>query len=274
MALIAMAVFDTVENQRTSLTEKTVKCILDTVDLTKHRLIISDNGSCEDTLYFYEELAEKYVDYFNDALSPFPNRIQIIRNKENLGTAKAINLAWKQRLPNENAIKMDNDVVIHHNNWVDEMEAAIARDPKIGQCGLKRKDCWESPSTDNEFYHSELHMLSHKPGESWIVVEQVNHVMGTCVMHSSALLDKLGYLYQPKLYGFDDSLMSARSILAGFKNVFLPHINIDHIDPGDTPYQKWKEKHASSQWIEYHETLAGFQNGNIPLYYNPFKNEQ
>jgi GT2 family glycosyltransferase len=255
MALIAIAVWDTEENQRTDFTSRTIDSLHQTVDWSKHRLIVIDNGSCEKT----KELLDEQL---------YPE--ELITLNSNIGTAAAINLAWKTRKPNEHCIKMDNDVVVYQEDWIDQMVAAIERDPNIGQVGLKRKDLWEQPSR-TDFYKSELYMLPHENGQPWIVGEKVNHVMGTCVMHSSRLLDKLGYLYQPRLYGFDDSLMSARSKLAGFINIFLPYIEIDHIDPGGTPYQKWKENHASEQWKEYHEVLSGYQSGQRSLYYNPFQ---
>jgi GT2 family glycosyltransferase len=268
MALIAMAVYDTVENKRTELTKKTLLSLFTTVDFSKHRLIISDNGSCEATLQLYKDVQKSLS---NPSL--FTIEDNVIYNGVNLGTAEAINKAWRTRRDGENAIKMDNDVVMYKEGWVDEMERAIARDGSLGQVGLKRKDCWENPEHTDPFYKSELKMLPHKAGEAWIVVEEVNHVMGTCVMHSSALLDKVGYLYQPKLYGFDDSFMSLRSKLGGFKNVFLPHINIDHIDTEPTEYQKWKEAHANSCWVEYHRLHKEYREGKTSIYYNPFNNE-
>jgi GT2 family glycosyltransferase len=239
MSLIAMAVHDTEENGRTEFTERTVKCLVETVNFSRHRLFIIDNGSCEKT----QEVYTKLINYW--ALNKFPfGNLTIIRNNENIGTAKAINKAWKQRREGEHCIKMDNDVVIHSRNWVEEMDGAIEREPLIGQVGLKRKDVWENPSHENKEFRSQLLMLPHKPGERWIIVEQSKHIIGTCVMHSSALLDKIGFLVQPGLYGYDDVLISWRSSLSGFINVFLPHINIDHIDPGGTEYQGWKERHA------------------------------
>ena len=263
MALIAMAVYDTVENKRTSLTALTLECLANTVDFSKHRLIIVDNDSCHSTLTVLWEFI-KNID--KDKIN---NRVALIQPRKNLGTAEAINQAWKFRLPEENAIKMDNDVIIHSKGWIEDMEATIARDPQIGQVGLKRKDCWENPDHKDPFYKSTLSFLPHSPGESWIPVEEVNHVMGTCVMHSAKLLNTIGYLYQPKLYGFDDSFMSLRSKLAGFRNVFLPYINIDHIDTDPNEYQKWKEKHAASCWQEYHKIVEEYRTGKRPLYYEP-----
>lgn len=257
MALIAMAVYDTLENKRTGLTIRTIQNVFETTYVDKHRLIVVDNGSCKLTVDALTKMSDK-------------DEFKVIFNDKNLGTAEATNLAWKERRPGENAIKMDNDIEIRQKGWVDRMEEALARDPKLGIVGLKRKDCWENPAHEDPFYKSELVMLPHNPGEEWIVVEKVNHVMGTCQMYSSALLDKIGYLYQPKLYGFDDSFAAIRCKIAGFYNAFLPHIVIDHIDPGTTPYQKWKENHAAECWGDYHKAMAGYQNGTKSIYYNPF----
>lgn len=239
MALIAMAVHDTEDNGRTEYTEKTIQSLIQTVDFEKHRLFIIDNNSCRATKDLYNDLVEWW------ALNKFPfANLNIIFNEENIGTAKAINLAWKQRTPGENCIKMDNDIVFKFRNWVEVMEQAISREPKLGQVGLKRKDCWEYPEHENKDLRSKLIMLPHKAGERWIIVEQAKHIIGTCVMHSAALLDKVGYLYQPGLYGYDDVLMSWRCNLSGFISVFLPHIEINHIDTGATEYTDWKAKYA------------------------------
>ena len=255
MALIAMAVHDTVDNQRTQFTVKTVKNLHTTVDLYKHRLFIINNFSCEETTKFLREFSRDYT---------------LIENEENIGTAEAINLAWQHRQPGENAVKMDNDVIIHSKNWVEQLEEAIQRDERIGICGLKRKDCIEHPMRD-DYYKSILYVLPHKPGQRWIIGEKVKHVMGTCQMYSSALLDKIGYLYQPRLYGYDDALAAIRCQLAEYFSVFLPHIEIDHIDPGDNPYQKWKEAEAGKDLEAYHRILNQYTNGTRPIYYNPFQ---
>jgi len=263
MALIAMAVHDTEENGRSEFTRKTLESLFETVDFSRHRLIIVDNASCEKTHRIYDEFTSKRLPQHHK----YP---AIIYNMENVGTAEAINAAWRQRVRGEHCIKLDNDVVIFSKGWADEMEEVVRRDKSIGQVGLKRKDLIESPYRD-DWYKSELVMLPHQPGERWIIAESCNHIMGTCVLHSSDLLDKVGFLRQPKLYGLDDSLMSFVSKLSGFKNVFLPHIEIDHIDPGGTPYQKWKEDIASQSFAEYGRLLRGYQDGSIPVYYNPFK---
>lgn len=254
MSLIAMAVHDTEENKRTAYTRATINCLLRTVDHNKHRLIIVDNGSCDATHRLYMEVFG------------IP---QLIYLTENSGTARAINQAWKLRMPGEHCIKIDNDIVITSPGWVEEMESAIAADPLIGQVGLKRKDLWEWPGHPEADFRSELAMLPHIAGHRWQIVEKVKHVIGSCVMHSSALLDKVGFLYQPSLYGYDDVIMSHRAHLAGFYSCFLPHIDIDHIDTGGTEYQTWKERHAGDHTQEMIALVKEMYNGTKPIYYGP-----
>ena len=258
MALIAMAIYDTPENYRADMTRQTLESLVKTVDFARHRAVLIVN-----------EATDKTIDAIIAFCQAIGKSAQVIYLQENIGTARAINKAWLTREPGENAIKMDNDVVIHSAGWVDEMEEAIQADPKIGIIGLKRKDCWENPAHESDFYRSELMMLPHKPGEPWIVVERVNHVIGTCQMYSAELLDKIGYLYQPGLYGWDDVLAAERCKAAGFYSCFLPHFRIDHIDPGATPYQGWKERIAWDGKEDVDRLRDGYKNGTISIYYGP-----
>jgi len=255
--MLAMAVYCTEENQKDELLERTLESLDNTVNFNTHSLILSINSHTDETkeiLFNYRHIIE-----------------ETIWNDTNIGTAEAINKAWKLRRDGEHCIKIDDDVVIHQSGWIEQMEEAISRAPQIGIIGLKRKDCIESVEHEDEYFRSKLWQLPHIGGQRWVNVEEVHHVMGTCQMYSSALLDKIGYLYQPKLYGWDDVLASARSRAAGFKNVFLPHIEIDHIDEGKTPYQAWKEKHAGEDFPLIHKLMDGYKNGTESIYYNPFK---
>jgi GT2 family glycosyltransferase len=254
MALIAMAVYSTEENKKDEQFERTLESLSKTVDFTKHRLMLSVNAFTDNTII----IIGKHANIID----------KILTNDENIGTARAINKLWALRKPREHCIKMDDDIVINNAGWVDEMEWAIHKDPLIGQIGLKRKDCWEWPGHAEEDWQSELMMLPHIPGEPWVIVEKVKHVIGSCVMHNSALIDKVGYLYQPALYGYDDVIMSHRSLLAGFYNCFLPHVNIDHIDPGTTPYQDWKHKHSAEQTQDVIKLVNAMERREAGLYFD------
>lgn len=262
MALICMAVWDTEENNRTWMTDRTLHSLLNTVDWSKHRLIVSDNGSCDETLALYDTMVDEI----------FPKgKMQVIYNGKNLGTARAVNKGIALRNPGENVCKIDNDCVIEEKNWLDRLEDCVEREPTLGVIGLKRKDLAENPFyPQSHFYHSELVMLQPIMGKRWLIVEQVHHVIGTCQLVSSLLLDKIGYYYQGGgLYGFDDPLLAVRARVAGFWCAFYPHINIDHIDPGATPYQQWKEKYATQCGEHCKRISEEYQTGKRPIYHGP-----
>jgi len=257
-ALIGMAIFSTKENGKDKYLEQTLESLKTTVDFSEHRLMLSINAYTEET----EHIMWRYRDIIHGK----------IWNNTNIGTAEAINHVWKDRKPNENAVKIDDDIVIHTPGWITLAEQIIKCDPWIGQVGLRRKDLRESPSDPDPFYRSEDVFLELTSGRQR--VEKCNHIMGSCVLHSAKLLDNIGYLWQPQLYGFDDALMSRRSGLAGFKNVFIPcdTVEIDHVDPGETPYQKWKENHAMKEcWDAYQQAAREFDSGKRSVYYNPFE---
>ncbi len=257
-----MAIFDQDGSGRSELTEKTLECLLNTVDFNTHKLVLIDNDSCIKT----KTILAKFAGHFSAIGEYNQDHLTIISNEENIGTARAINQGIKMREPDQFVLKMDNDIIINSINWIEEMEEALRRNPMIGILGLKRKDLIETPWNPDINWRSELIMLPHKPGETWMVFEKVKGVMGTCTLYNHALLDKVGYLYQPSLYGYDDSLISGRSGLAGFINGFLPHINIDHIDPGGTFYQKWKEDEAGLRASEAQKIMGQYISGERDIY--------
>lgn len=251
MALIAMAVYDTEENGRSEYTRETLLSLFENVEFTQHRLFIIDNASCEKTKTILRDIPKEFA--------------TVITNEINVGTAAAINQAWKHRKSTEHLIKIDNDVVINGYGWVEELEEAIETDITIGIIGLKRKDLMENPFRNDE-HKSTLRMLIHEEGKRWIIVEDVQHVMGTCQMYNWRLIDKMGGLMQMGgLYGFDDTLSSIRAKILGYKLCFLPHIEIDHIDEGGNAYTEWKRKYAGDQMKAFYETKQGLINGTIDI---------
>lgn len=261
MALITMCCYDTNENDRTWLTIETLKTLRSTVSLVKHRIVLIDNGSCQKT----KDAIQAFCAWYAGS-----GKVTVITLPENIGTARAINKGWQLRQPGEHAIKMDNDVQIDYLEWADELERVVDTDPTIGIAGLKRTDCIETPWNPSEWYRSKLTMLPHEAGQPWIIVEEVNHVMGTCQLYSSALLDKIGYLYQMGgLYGFDDALASIRAHVTGFRTVFLPHIPIIHLDPGGTEYTEWKSKYGWEMMEKFNKQRSAYETGKIPVYHGP-----
>jgi GT2 family glycosyltransferase len=253
--LIAMAVWNTVENQRYDCTVKTIDSLLTQVDTKSHPIYIVNNASTDPRT---APLLERLSAY---------GRATIITNETNLGTARAINRAWKFRKPGQCCVKMDDDVVVHQKDWPDLMEEVFRRDTTIGIVGFKRNDCWENPAHENEWFKSHLYMLPHQPNERWIVAEHVHHVIGTCQAYSSTLLDKMGYLLQFGPYGLDDSLSAVRCEVSGLKSVFIPHVPIDHVDNVQREYTDWKKRISEESVPKFLETIAAYRNGTLPIYW-------
>lgn len=257
MALCAMVVYDPPGEPRTDLMVNSIASVLATIHRERHRMFVVSNALCAES---HRALVHQFG----------CGSFQLIETGSNIGTARGINRAWQLRNPGEHCLKIDSDVTIAEPGWLDKLEECIGRDPTIGQVGLKRPDLIESPHNAAGWSKSELVMLPHKPGEKWLCVEKVHHVMGNCVLHSSALLDKVGYLYQMgAAYGFDDGDMSARCYAAGFYSCFYPHYYLSHPDPGLGNYQKWKEHQAAVYMDRFLETRKKYQTGELPLYRGP-----
>jgi GT2 family glycosyltransferase len=263
-----MAVHDTVENGRSILTQMCLECVRTTVEWSDgHRMIIVDNGSCDETKKTLERHRHWMTKYHGD------RACEIITLKENIGTARAINKAWVKREPFENAVKMDNDVHTDYWGWLEVLEECVARDPTLGIVGLKRKDCIENTWHEDPWYRSELVMLPHELGQRWLIVEKVNHVMGTCQLYSHECLEKIGYLYQiGGLYGFDDALASIRAQVAGFWTGHYSHIEIDHMDVPDIQsdeYTKWKQHYSAIRMDKFNNYKMAYMSGRISYYHGP-----
>ena len=255
--LIVMPVWDTEENERGEFTGPSLDALMKSIT-ENDRVVVSDNGSCKATHEIYERLKETHFNF------------SVIYNGENLGIAKAVNMGWKQAKKDEVVCKIDNDCVINDFGWTKKIEFVFDRMPEVGILGLKRKDLPEQPLADVVHYKTKLHMVTHEPGEPWMVIEESRHVMGTCYCFNPKLRRKIGFLQQPgTVYGFDDAMAAYRTRAAGFKVCFLPVVDIDHIDPGhNEAYTKWKLIEAAEGMKNFHKWMHNIDVGRISIFYN------
>lgn len=242
-----MAIYDTEENGRSRYTAKSLQSLQDTVNWSRHKLILINNNSCEQTS--------------NLLLLAMTKGHRVINLSENIGTAEAINLGIRERGVGEVVCKTDNDVVWNTQGWADELEDTILSDPTIGILGLKRKDIWQHVN------HEDLAYRTHFDGK----LELCNDIMGTCTAFSPQLLDRVGYMRQVGLYGGDDCIFSVLSEICGFRNAFLSHIDIDHIDVGGDMYCEQKKRMAGEMLGEMSILIDRYRSGELDVYYNPFE---
>lgn len=269
MALLAMVCNDTAENNRSWMTNATLQSIHATVDWSRHRLFVVDNGSVRQT--------EDIIEYWRKRIP----HMQVIYNDDNRGQALATNQAWLHRRisgsdgPDEHVARCDNDIVFRTPGWLNILEDCVAHDPTIGIIGCKRKDILDSPNApDGCWSKTSLKMLPHALGEQWMAVEPIAHVLGACQLTNAALLDKIGYLFQFGLtFGFEDCLTAVRCKMAGFYSCYAHGIEIDHIDPAAGPYQDWKNKVSGENMATFDRIVKEYQSGERSIFHGPFDDD-
>jgi GT2 family glycosyltransferase len=259
--LINIAVFDTDQNKRTAYTITTYESLMKTVNFDTTEIVFIDNASCNKTKKFLKSIVS--------------DKVHLITNESNEGTAMAINRGiYKYSTKDTYNIKCDNDITFDSYGWADEMVKCIETDKSIGILGLKRKDLPNQPSSKE--YPTVIDFIpKHEIGEIWfkdkIMIEWCDDIIGSCTLFNPLLLDKIGYSWQPALYGFEDCLLCTRSTIAGFRNAFLPLIGINHIDIGTNPFTEWKRNQAHVYWDKFEEAKADFISGKRDIYYSPFE---
>lgn len=245
-----MCAYCTEENGKLDCLKETLNSLKRTVDWTKHRLIVIDNGNLKEAKEFLRNF-ELYIIGQSETTETTLG-LSVIDPGKNLGTAEGINLALKERQPGEYVIKCDDDWSTETVGWVDMLEATMIEHPEIGILGLKRNDVYGN---------------FDKQGELWYN----DDIFGTVTMYNPKMLDKIGYSCSPGLYGYDDVLISVRSIVAGFKNAFRVDIPIKNIDLVTTAYTEWKKREAGVYLQEVSALCEMYRNGTLDVYYNPYE---
>lgn len=260
MALIGIAIHSTEENGRIKWSEETLYHVLNTVDFKKHRLGIIDNASSERMKAIIDQFA---IDFEN---SYHETDLIIINQPTNVGTAAAHRSLMAHLKEGEGYNKLDDDVEFKSMGWIDLMEEVIRRDPSIGILGLKRKDLEQSPTSTVEHYRSVIKELPRIKGMTWMYAEYTDDIIGTCTLYNPELIKKIGAPSQVSTYSFDDYDYCQRSLLAGFKNAFLPYIEIEHLDDGSNNYTKWKQEEAGRVMEQTMQIIREYKSGQRSIY--------
>lgn len=169
---------------------------LDSIDL-----VIVDNGSTEDTTEFLHWYADEHP------------QTRVIFIERNIGCPRALNEALKLRSPGQAVIKIDNDVILLHQDsaWVAELEDLIKSFSQFSNTTVAMVGAYYDPFDMNRVMSS--------PG-MWRgeALHHVHPVIGHCVYHTGAFMDKVGFfdvLSPDHLYGFEDLIMSHKAAVLG-----------------------------------------------------------
>jgi GT2 family glycosyltransferase/Tfp pilus assembly protein PilF len=193
----------------------TKKCIESIVTHTKEtfEIILIDNGSTDGTIEYFESELTKLIS---------EDRLQVIKNNENLGFAKGNNQGMAAARGNY-ILLMNNDVVVTPG-WLSKMIKCAEKSPMIGIVGPKsnyvsgpqlvRKVSYDTKDLNGlERFSAEFAKNnSQKATPFWRVV-------GFCMLIKKAVIDKIGGLDgRYGLGNFEDDDFSLRATLAGYES--------------------------------------------------------
>ena len=244
--------------------EISVPCIesyLETGPIQDVDLHVIDNGSTDGMAGWLRD-NEKHLN---------KNGVFCHFNSENLGTAKAINSIWEQRTPTQHCMKIDSDVLWPEVGWYSRMREVFDYTDNVGIVALRRDDIWERTDHPDPFYRTRIMEIVRKDGTIF-KIEISNHTLGTTWLVRSSLLNSIGALKQPGLYGFDDSLYCLRAKIKDFASVFVLGVPIIHNDKGEAAgdknakYTRWKLDSAGVAMAGFEQLRDAYQSGERDPY--------
>lgn len=137
--------------------------------------------------------------------------------KDNIGVAKASNVAWQLEPRAEYYLKFDNDIVIQKRGWLTEMVRVAQKVPQAGVVGYNFEPVSYPSQTLN--------------GVSCRVKN--GNIGGACVLIPERTKQRLGYWSEEYgLYGEEDADYGARVIFSGLLNCYMDDENIGVHLPG------------------------------------------
>jgi GT2 family glycosyltransferase/Flp pilus assembly protein TadD/glycosyltransferase involved in cell wall biosynthesis len=201
-----------------------------------HVITVVDNASRDGTSAYLQDLKAKGI---------IKNLILL---DENVGIAKASNLAWSQEPSAEFYLKFDNDIVIQKPDWLEKMVGVLDAIPQIGVVGYN--------------FEPVSYPLETKNGVS-VRIKPKGNIGGACVMIPKRTQRRLGFWCEDYgLYSEEDADYGVRVAVDGLLNAYMPDEDIgihlpsgkaaaidgasltasDHGETAEQPeYRRWKD---------------------------------
>lgn len=198
-------------------------------------MTVVDNGSADGSKSALKELFNKKI---IDNLILLP---------ENIGVAKAQNLGWK--LFEKYAVyygKVDNDVIFHKQNWLDDIVSVLDNSPEIGALGYncEQKNTYQIVDNGKVCYR-------------W----KGGNVGGACFFVSPSTKEKLGYWCEEyDKYGEEDADYGIRIMFAGLRNAYMTDEELmEHLPESRNEYRIFKDQQrADNLKGKFNEVYNGY----------------
>ena len=170
---------------------------------------------------------------------------------QNIGVAKASNLAWCQEPNAAYYLKLDNDIVFQKPRWLENMIRTIDGIPELGAVGYN----FEPKS----YPQSQMRNIS-------IRVKHPGNIGGACFLIPKRTEAKLGRWCEAYgLYGFEDVDYSTRISIAGLLNGYMPDEDIGiHLPAGKAAIinaETWEARDGMEE-IQ-HKQYRDFKDGEM-----------
>lgn len=179
---------------RLEFTRQSVEALLRCTDFP-YVLTVIDNASDDGTRQFLQEQKQRGI---------IKNLVLL---DENVGVAKASNLAWSLEPQADYYLKLDNDIVVQKPGWLEAMVTVADRVPNAGAVAYN--------------FEPESYPLVTLNGIS--VREKLEgNLGGACILIPRRTHDRLGFWCEDYgLYGEEDHDYGFRIRLAGLRNLYL-----------------------------------------------------
>ena len=221
--------------------ELTKQCLLALAKVTsgtEYEVILVDNGSTDGTHAFFQTLG---------------GDVQVIRNQENLGFAKACNQG-ALAAHGDYLVFLNNDT-IPLTNWLQPLVSEVEEHPEVGIVGSKLL------FPDGTVQHAGVvldrsslapyHIYRTFPGDTPAVNQrrEFQIVTGACLLIRRTVFEKVGGFDNGFLNGFEDVDLCLKVRDEGWQVVYQPRSTLYHLE-SQTPGRKANESHNSARLHE------------------------
>ena len=212
-----------------------VDCLSSLFKITQYsnfKVILIDNGSTDDSL---QDILKLKLD------------IEIMKNKENIGYAPAINACWRYCLDKYNpdyVCNMNNDIIITQKEWLDLMVNSLEKNKEYGICGNR----FLFPDGRDQLLFTELD-FDKTDNKDPKIEKEVKSVSGTNMLIKKSVINKIGGLDENSFCGADDLDYCLRAGKAGFKIIYQGKSKLIHLS-------SYSYRNSKKDFIYSHQSYA------------------
>ena len=222
------------------LLKDAINSIIENTTYNNYEIVVIENGSTEkETLKYYDELKDK-------------PKVKIIRIDENgeFNYSRLINLGVKN-VDGDFVLQLNNDTKILTKNWL-EMMIGYSQQKEIGAVGGRLY------YEDKTIQHAGIivglsgiagNMLVNLPyGEKAYfgreaATRNVAAVTGACLLCRRELYEEVGYMDEEQFkVAFNDVDFCLKLLEKGYRNVYIPYVELYHYESKTRGYEYSKEK--------------------------------